>query len=272
MGEDPQWHLNGQLGFLAVLHTWSQQLMDHFHLHCVIPAGALSRDRTRWRPAGANYLFRVESMARLFRAKYLHLLQTVFSEGLLIFPGRSAPFQEPAAFGALIRSVRGKEWRAYVKKPFAGPDQVLEYVGRYTHRVAISNYRIKAIADGCVRFSYRDRDDDDKIKEMTLDADEFIRRFLLHILPDSFMRIRHFGFLSNRYKARNLAIIRTLIGQPPSEKQPPKTPAELVQEWTGVDFSRCPCCHVGTLRHQQRLPPSHSDHDPPSCSIPGDNP
>ena len=198
--KDPQWRLGGQIGFIAVLHTWSQTLMDHFHLHCLIPAGALSFKKDRWIPAKESFLFRIQSLAKAFKKSYLKKLQRAYQNGKLIFPGNMSPYQQE--FEKLLHSLSKPQWIVYAKRPVAGPEQVLEYLGRYTHRVAISNNRILSIDHGKVTFTYRDREKNNETRKMTLDAHEFIRRFLLHILPMGFMKIRYFGFLSHKNKKR----------------------------------------------------------------------
>ena len=176
---DPQWRLEGQLGFIGVLHTWSQTLIDHFHLHCLIPAGALAGDR--WRPARESYLFKVESLAKEFKKRYLKKLASAYRQDRIKVPQNSA-------FDDMLRSLAERQWIVYAKRPFAGPQQVLEYLGRYTHRVAISNHRILSVADGKVAFIYRDPKRK-SVRIMTLAAEEFIRRFLLHVLSKNFMKI-----------------------------------------------------------------------------------
>jgi hypothetical protein len=241
-------HLEGKIGFICVLHTWDQTMGDHFHLHCLVPAGALSSDQTRWIPADEKFLFSVEALGLVFRGKFLDFLKQAFAQGDLQFHGRTSDLAEPQAFRRLIRSLYDKQWVVYAKRPFSSPQQVLDYLGRYTHRVAISNNRILSVSQGRVTFSYRDRKDDNKLKQMTLDADEFIRRFLLHVLPDGFMRIRAFGFLANRSKKSDLACCRQLldVDQPPINR-PKKSCRELLIELTGADPFSCPRCHNGIM-------------------------
>lgn len=250
-------HLDGLLGFICVLHTWDQTLRDHFHLHCLIPAGALSFDLTRWIAARQTFLFSVEALGLVFRGKFLGLLELAFIKGELQFPGRAAAFAEPAAFSDLVRSLRKKKWVVYAKRPFSSPEKVLDYLGRYTHRVALSNNRILSLEESAegplVTFSYRDRKNGNRTRTMPLQVDEFIRRFLLHVLPEGFMRIRHFGFLANRCRKQKLDRCRTLLGFHPS---PPskKSARQLMLEVTGFDLSRCPACRVGTLVTLAQLP------------------
>ena len=186
-----QSRLRGTVGIIAVLHTWDQTLKDHFHLHCLVPAGALSLDHRRWISARKNFLFPVNALSQVFRGKFLALLQQACDKGKI-----------PAANNE-IKASRKKSWVVYAKKPFGSPQTVLDYLGRYTHRVALSNDRILQVQDGEVTLSYRDRRDGDRKKTITLEAQEFIRRFLLHVLPQGFMRIRHFGFLANRSRNKH---------------------------------------------------------------------
>jgi hypothetical protein len=247
-GRDPANGLGGKLGFLAILHTWDQRLLDHFHLHCLVPAGALSQDGRRWIAAQDRFLFPVKALAKVFRGKFIALLKAAHAEGQLICPGRTAELGTPGGFATLIGQLYEKDWVVYCKPPFGGPWKVLDYLGRYTHRVAISNHRILDVRDGGVKFSYRDRADGDKVKAMTLKAEEFIRRFLLHALPPSFMRIRHFGFLANRCKGRELQRCRELLGV--SVPADDASPVGLAAE----DLKRCPVCKVGTMRVVAELP------------------
>jgi hypothetical protein len=253
--KDPQWRLEGQLGFISVLHTWSQTLMDHFHLHCLIPAGVLSFKKDRWIPARESFLFRIDSLAKEFRKRYLKNLQTAYLNKELIFPGNIAEFDSKQRFGQLIESLSKVKWIAYAKRPFAGPQQVLEYLGRYTHRVAISNNRIISILNGKVTFTYRNRERQNEIRTMTIDADEFIRRFLLHVLPNGFMKIRYFGFLAHKNKQKAIALLRKLID--PDAKLPEKmkeTILEMMLRLTGKDITCCPECKRGKMRIIKKLP------------------
>ncbi len=252
--KDPQWRLESQLGFISVLHTWSQTLMDHFHLHCLIPAGGLSFTKDRWIPARESFLFRIESLAKAFKKCYLHNLQTAYQNKALIFPGNTKDFAHKEKFQQLLSSLLKAKWIAYAKRPFAGPEQVLEYLGRYTHRVAISNNRIISIDNGKVTFTYRDREYNET-KEMSLAAHEFIRRFLLHVLPKGFMKIRYFGFLAHKNKKVAIPILRKLIN--PEAKLPEKT-KETIQEMmlrvTGTDITCCPKCKKGKMITIKKLP------------------
>ena len=231
-----QTRLKGTLGIIAVLHTWDQTLKDHFHLHCLVPAGALSVDQSRWISARKNFLFPVKALSSVFRAKFLDRLRYNIVRGKIDFPSEA------------INALRHKNWVVYAKKPFGSPQTVLDYLGRYTHRVALSNNRILEVQNSRVTLSYRDRKDGDRKKTMALEAHEFIRRFLLHVLPEGFMRIRHFGFLANRSKKRALAQCRKLLDLAPALPQcPVQSTKDLLLKITGVDLTRCPCCHNGTM-------------------------
>jgi predicted Zn-ribbon and HTH transcriptional regulator len=256
--KDPQWRLEGQLGFIAVLHTWSQTLMDHFHLHCLIPAGALSFKKDRWIPAKESFLFRIESLAKAFKNCYLQKLKSAYQNQNLIFPGNTTHFASENGFQKLVTSLFKANWIAYAKRPFADPVQVLEYLGRYTHRVAISNNRIISIDNGKVSFTYQDRQRNNEIRKMTLDAHEFIRRFLLHILPMGFMKIRYFGFLSHKNKREAIALLRKLID--PEATLPEKfneTIIEIMLRLTGKDITCCPECKKGKMKMIRKLPTNY---------------
>jgi len=253
--KDPQWRLNGQLGFIAVLHTWSQTVLDHFHLHCLVPAGAFSAEQNKWNPGRESFLFRIRSLAKAFRNRYLQKLEKAYKKNKLIFPGKTASIGSQKAFGEMIKKLSVTDWIAYAKRPFAGPEQVLEYLGRYTHRVAISNNRLIAIDNGKIVFTYRDRKNNNRKKTMTLNADEFIRRFLLHVLPKGFMKIRYFGFLSNIKKQKCIPIIRRLIE--PMAKLPGKikeTVQQIMLRVTGRDIICCPKCQKGKMVKIRELP------------------
>jgi Putative transposase/Transposase zinc-binding domain len=226
----------GTVGIIAVLHTWDQTLNDHFHLHCLIPSGALSLDQSRWIAARPNFLFPVKALSVVFRGKFLDLLTQAGEKGRM------------ETSSERLKALRKKNWIVYAKKPFGSPRTVLDYLGRYTHRVALSNERILSAQNGQVTFTYRDRKDKDRLKSMTLDAQEFIHRFLLHVLPDGFMRIRHFGFLANRAKKHALPQCRKLLGLSSALlKLPKKSAQDLLLELTGIDLSRCPRCQKGTM-------------------------
>jgi hypothetical protein len=252
---DTSHNLGGRTGFTAILHTWDQKLLSHIHLHCVIPAGVLSSNGKRWIHSRKNFLFPVKALSRVFRGKFIDYLKKAFAKGKLTFPMPIAPLANEENFLQLINQLWKKDWVVYSKAPFNGPEKVLDYLGRYTHRVAIANHRIVKVEDGLVTFRYRDRTDGDKCKQITLSAEEFIRRFLLHVLPDSYMRIRHYGFLANRCKKRDLPKCREFLGLRP---EPPEVPSETMQErmlrLTGLDLTECPCCEQGHMMRVAQLP------------------
>jgi hypothetical protein len=255
---DPQWRLLGQIGFIALLHTWSQVLLDHIHLHCLIPAGALSSDKKKWKHARKGkkkYLFKITSLAKEFKKRYLKKLKKAYKDDLLIFPGSIAKYNTKKEFDNLLNQAEQKKWIAYTKRPFKGPEQVLEYLGRYTHRVAITNNRIKNIDNGNVVFTYKDRKRNNDIKNMTLSTGEFIRRFLLHVLPHGFMKIRYYGFLARTNKKWSIPLLRKLID--PNAKLPEKvkeTIQEMMLRLTGMDITLCPKCKKGKLVKVKNIP------------------
>ena len=242
--------LGGQIGFITVLHTWDQTLLDHFHLHCLVPAGALSVDQKRWSPARKNFLFPVKALSIVFRGKFLDLLKKAFDRNKLLLVGQTASL----AFNLLINALRNKPWIVYAKKPFGSPVHVLDYLGRYTHRVALSNDRILSARNGAVTFSYRDRKNQDRKKTITLDAHEFIRRFLLHVIPKGFVRVRHFGFLANRSKSILSKCRQLLDLDPIVPKLAQRSVHTMMLQLTGIDISRCPLCQTGTLVFVADLP------------------
>jgi len=247
--KDPQWRLEGQLGFICVLHTWSQTIIDHFHLHCLIPAGALSFTKDKWIAAKESFLFKISSLAKAFRNRYLKLLRAAYLQDRLLFTEKTAPIESEEKFKLFIDALSKIKWIAYAKRPFAGPEQVLEYLGRYTHRVAISNNRILSVDNDNVTFAYRDRKNGNAAKQMTLAANEFIRRFLLHVLPKGFMKIRYFGFLSHIHKKESLSLILKLID--PHLILPEKIEENLCQmmlRLAGLDITCCPVCGKGKMK------------------------
>ena len=240
---DPR-HLGAQTGFLAVLHTWSQNLLHHPHIHCVVPAGGLAPDGSRWISCRYNFFLPVKVLSRLFRGKFLALLRDAFAHGKLQFRGQLAPLRERARFRAFLRPLKDIKWVVYAKPPFGGPGYVLKYLARYTHRVAISNGRLLSLENGQVTFQWRDSKDNNEIKTMTLDAVEFIRRFLLHILPPGFVKIRHFGFLSSRRRSAALALCRKRLPQPVAAMI---TIPILSERQQSAMERRCPVCKTGKL-------------------------
>jgi len=252
---DPKHGLVGKIGFTAILHTWNQKLLSHFHLHCVIPAGVLSFDGKRWIHSRKKFLFPVRAMSKVFRGKFIDYLKKAFARDELIFPGQTAHLKVDKNFSRLIDQLWKKNWIVYSKAPFNGPEKVFDYLGRYTHRVAISNHRIVKVENGFVTFWYRDRTDGDNRKQMTISAQEFIHRFLLHVLPDSYMRIRHYGFLANRCKKQNLVRCREILGLCPELPQvPEQTMQEKMLQLTGLDVTQCPRCKQGCMKRVTELP------------------
>lgn len=255
-GKDPRSRLGGRVGFTLVLHTWNQTLLDHFHLHCVIPAGALSADERRWIASkNERYLFSVKALAKVFRSKYLEGLKQAFDKGKVVFSGQTSHLKNPDLFDDLICRLYAKDWVVYSKAPFGGPEKVLEYLGRYTHRVAISNHRLANIDDDSVTFSYRDRNDASQKKVMTLTGHEFIRRFMLHVLPRGFMRIRHYGLLASRTKTKALNACRQTLGVSKPEPTTKKSPEQRLFEICGIDLFKCPCCNQGRMQKTLTIHP-----------------
>ena len=252
-GKNPKNRLGGKLGFIAILHTWDQRLNAHFHLHCLIPGGVLKKDGS-WKPCKPRYLFNVEALSQTFRGKFLDYMTEAYQGGKLRFPGICSPFEKPERFKQLKESLYSKNWVVYIPKPIKRPQYVLEYLGRYTHRVAISNNRIVSVRDGMVTFKYKNRDTK-KTMFCTIKAVEFIRRFLLHTLSKGFMRIRHFGFLSNRHKADNIKKLRKFLGQSAGgDKIIKQSIEEMMFKLTGIDIRLCPRCKKGKMRVVSQIP------------------
>jgi hypothetical protein len=259
---DPK-HLGAEIGFFAVLHTWGQNLMHHPHLHCVVPGGGLSADGQRWIPCKPGFFLPVRVLSRYFRRRFLELFQHAFDAGELEFFSALQDLRDRTAFRRYLEPLRAKEWVVYAKAPFAGPQQVLDYVGRYTHRVAISNNRLLDIEEGKVAFRWKDYRDDSAKKTMTLDADEFIRRFLMHVLPPGLQRIRYYGLMGNRHREEKLAHCRELLHMAPKMPAEPEvtTPSDYrdrYQALTGVSLHQCPVCGQGRMLTVQQInrPPS----------------
>jgi putative transposase/transposase-like zinc-binding protein len=248
---DPQ-HLGARIGFLALLHTWSQQMTEHPHLHCIVPGGGLSVDRRRWLGSRPDFFLPVRVLSARFRRKFLGQLRALHAAGQLQFPGKIRDLESPKAFRELLDGLGAKDWVVYCKPPFGGPRQVLEYLSRYTHRVAISNERLVRLEGEQVVFRYRDRAHGDCLREMTLPVEEFLRRFLLHILPERFVRIRSYGLLATRNRGRDLALCRQLLGvAKPAEESRREAEreswSELLKRLTGRDPALCPECRQGRL-------------------------
>jgi hypothetical protein len=254
IASDPK-RLGAAVGFLAVLHTWGQNLHLHPHLHCVVPGGGISPDGVHWIGCKKQSFFLpVKVLSSRFRRLFLTYLRKSFREDNLKFYGEMASLARPAAFEALCQQAERIKWVVFVKPPFGGPEQVLKYLARYTHRVAISNRRLLSMEHGRVTFGYKDYADGNKSKVMTLEATEFIRRFLLHILPRGFVRIRQFGFLANRGRGKKLALCRALLGA-----VPPDHGRKVEQQ----DGKRCPACKIGNMVLIGMIPVPHLAVRPP---------
>ena len=241
-----QKHLGAEIGFFSVLHTWSQKLELHPHVHCVVPAGGLSADRKRWIKPRYAFFLPVKVLSRVFRGKFVAALKRAFQDGQLSFHGDLRLLAQPKTFAAWLRTLFRKDWVVYSKPPFGGPDYVLRYLGRYTHRVAISNHRLVSFADHQVIFRWRDSAHKNEQRRMTLSLDEFLRRFLLHLLPDGFVRIRNFGFLANRRRAAFLPLCFQLLGRTKHAEQ--DTPGAQDSR----DLWLCPKC-AAPMRVVERL-------------------
>ena len=239
-------HLGAEIGFFSVLHTWSQKLELHPHVHCVVPAGGLSADRTRWIKSRYDFFLPVKVLSRVFRGKFVAALKRAFQDGQLSFHGDLLPLAQPKTFYAWLRPLFRKDWVIYAKRPFGGPEYVLRYLGRYTHRVAISNHRLVSFADQKVTFRWRDSAHKNDQRLMTLSLDEFLRRFLLHLLPDRFVRIRNCGFLANRRRATFLPLCFQSLGWAPHTEQDTPGTNESSDLWL------CPQC-AGPMVVVQRL-------------------
>lgn len=248
--------LGGKIGFLAILHTWDQKMSQHVHLHCIIPAGALSYDRKSWiESTNDDFLFSVRALSAVFRGKFLYYLKDAFKSGKLAFAGKATQFESEEGFKILIDDLYREDWVVYSKRPFAGPRTVLDYLGRYAFRIAISNNRIKGVTDGMVTFAYCDRKDGNIKKDMTLSAEEFIRRFLTHVLPESYTRIRHYGFPATRNRKGNIFCVKRLLGVSSSNDEiKEQSMQEIMLEVTGKDIFKCPHCRTGTMIIDRIIP------------------
>jgi len=258
-------HLGAQVGFTAVLHTWGQNLLFHPHVHCVVTGGGLSTDHKRWVAARENYLLPVKVLGKLFRGKFLAALDRAFQDGELELAGSTAKLSDPKTWRRFKDELYNKDWVVYSKAPFGGPQHVFRYLGNYTHRIAISNHRIVDVADGKVTFCVKDYADGCKVKLMTLDAVEFLRRFLLHVLPKGFVRIRHFGLCASANVNGKLVTARGLLESNTEVPSPSKSESteplpwwERFLEQTGIDVMACPCCDTGRMMRQQSLSPSQA--------------
>ena len=250
IGADPR-HLGGELGFIAILHTWGQTLTHHPHIHCLVTGGALSTDRRRWIPCRPGFFLPVHVLSCLFRRLFLERLQAAYATGRLSFFSTLAGLSDDRVFAQALRPLRRKAWIVYAKPPFGSPEHVLAYLGRYTHRVAIANSRLVSADETSVTFRWRDYRHGNAPRLMTLEPDEFIRRFLIHSLPDGFHRIRHFGFLANGCRRSRIATIRQLLGG--TEPAPDTAIGEAGGPVARFDPTICPCCG-GMLRITAMLP------------------
>lgn len=249
VGAHPK-RLGARIGFLAVLHTWGQNLMHHPHVHCVVPAGGLSPDGTAWVPGREDFFLPVRVLSRVFRGKFIAMLKQAIRRGRLEYHGSLAALADPEARERLLDQAVRHDWVVYAKRPFGGPEAVLKYLARYTHRVAISNRRLLRLDNGQVTFSWKDYAHGNRQSTMTVTAVEFIRRFLLHVLPSGFMKIRYYGFLANRCRTENLAHCRELLGHSPTPKEddPPEQVLPTVESSDEVPHARCPVCQQGCMR------------------------
>lgn len=254
---DPK-HLGARLGILAVLHSWGQTLVLHPHLHCIVPGGGPSLDGERWMAAEERFLLPVRVLAPVFRGKFLAGLKDLYQEGRLSLTGGAEKLRDPFEFLSLLDRLYKKSWWVYSKPPFGGPEQVLKYLARYTHRVALANHRLVGLADGKVAFTYKDYSQDGRQRQMMLPAEEFIRRFLLHILPHRFVRIRYYGLFANRHRDQQLERCRALLGAAPASAVPESDEREdwesVYQRVTGKDPTLCGHCGNGHLRLVKELP------------------
>jgi ssDNA-binding Zn-finger/Zn-ribbon topoisomerase 1 len=239
---DPK-HLGARIGFISVLHTWGSTLIHHPHVHMIVPGGGLSRDATKWIACRPRYFLTVEVLSALFRRLFLEMLVAAHQAGRLQFFGDLVPLADKAAFTAYLKPLRKIDWVVYTKRPFAGPKQVLRYLSRYTHRVAISNRRLISADENGVSFKYKDYriEGPGRYKTMTLAADEFIRRFLIHVLPKGLHRIRHYGLLAKSNRAANIARARELLAAPSPSKEPKPSEATATDEPRVLPYP-CPCC------------------------------
>jgi hypothetical protein len=256
---DPR-HLGAEIGFLAVLHTWGQNLHHHPHLHCVVPGGGIASDRSRWISCRQQFLFPVKVLSRLFRGKFVAYLKHAFHQGALGFHGKLEPLEKEKNFITWLNEITRSEWVVYAKPPFGGPQQVLKYLARYTHRVAISNQRLVSLQDGQVTFRWKDYSQANQYRTMTLEVTEFMRRFLLHVLPRGFVKIRHFGFLANRCRQEKIPLCRKLLTARPTTKPRLSNCDDdsVTEEQKSKSADRCPLCKEGRMRRVEILLPRAS--------------
>ena len=262
LANDPK-HLGAKIGVISILHTWGQNLMDHPHVHCIVTGGGLSSDGNRWISCRQGFFLPVKVLSALFKGKFIDYLKNCFKKGALLFDGGIRHLKEPETFKSFCNQFYHKKWVVYCKPPFGGPKGVLQYLGRYTHRIAISNNRILANRDDRVFFLWRDYADDNRQKTMNLTADEFIRRFLLHVLPDRFVRIRHFGLLANRNRKDNIASCHKMLGgEKVTKEKKRETWQEQMFRICGIDVTVCPVCKKGRMCRVERLLPVRCNSPP----------
>ena len=263
LARDPK-HLGGQIGFICILHTWGQNLMDHPHIHCIVTGGGLSYDGKRWLSCRKGFFIPVKVLSRLFRGKVLDYLRESWESEELKFTGAIAQLQDPAQFSALLKDLYGREWVVYAKPPFKDPEMLLDYLGRYTHRIAIGNHRIIKMQDGEVSFLWRDYSDRNKNKIMRLHASEFIRRFLLHVLPARFVKIRYYGLLANRNSKSMLSQCRRLlaVNVKVRNKNVTETWQEFLLRVCRIDLIKCPFCKKGRMIRKEVILPVRCNSPP----------
>lgn len=253
-------YLGAEIGFTTILHTWGQNLMNHPHLHCIVPGGGLSIDGKRWINSKKGFFIPVKVLSRKFRGKFLYYLRRIYYEKKIKFAGDVEPLKDKDKFKLFADKLYSKEWVVYCKPPFKSAEHVFEYLGRYTHRVAISNNRIVKLENGKVTFKWRDYKDGNRQKLMTVTAEEFIRRFLMHILPSRFVKIRHYGILSNRNRLLKLVKCKRSLGiVTPSNKLSisEMSTSELFLKLTGIDITKCPCCGKGKMVKKESFIPKN---------------
>jgi len=264
LGRDRK-HLGADIGFIAILHTWGSNLIDHPHLHCVVPGGGLSEDEMEWlwpkkSKKKKKFFVHVNVISDLFKKKFLHYLDAAYQKGELKLQGQVAHLQDPAVFNKLKSELYGKNWVTFCKQPFGGPEQVLEYLSRYTHRVAISNHRLIKVEGGRVYFKWKNYRKDGKLEETSLEICEFIRRFLLHVLPNGYFKIRYYGILASRNRPK-LRMAQEILGDEIAYEQPEET-QKTFEEWffelTGIEPGICPFCKKGRLIRKVQLAPAPS--------------
>ncbi|MBF8984900.1 IS91 family transposase [Lutibacter sp. B2] len=257
LSEDPK-YIGAEIGFISILHTWGQNLMDHPHIHCIVTGGGLSIDGTRWISSKKGFFIPVKVLSRLFKGKFLYYLKEAYFNKKLKFVGLINELVKYNQFKTLVDALYEKEWVVYAKPPFKNAEYVIRYLGRYTHRVAISNHRIVKFEDGRVTFKWRDYKNHNKNKLITLDVFEFIRRFLLHILPHRFVKIRHYGILSNKNRNTKLKVCKEIFGVANNvshTSNDDETWEDVFLRLTGIDYKKCPCCKNGHMMRKSKLEP-----------------